>query len=369
MNNLILGAGVTGLAAGFKTGFPILEATDKPGGICRSYNVGNFRFERGGGHWCFGPDYIMSFIEKYSHVQRYERKSGVYFNQIIPAPIQNYFSMEEPVNVGSMKSWLREKFGNELCRIFFYDFNAKYTDGLYDEIIQDDPKKSPKPNSKCYNDHFCYPCQGLDHFVDRLAKESNIRYGQEVVKINLDKRVLTLRSGECEPYDRLISTMPLNKLMQIAGCHDFILPYTSVLVLNIGARKGHNCPKEHWLYIPGDVPFFRVGFYSNVDKSFAPDGRVSIYVERAVRPGKTMEPNMYRLEVVRKLIEWGWIHDVETFSVDEIEVAYTWLTQDSEREEYLSFLKKHGIESIGRYGKWKFQGIAESIEDGLGVLL
>jgi hypothetical protein len=30
-------------------------------------------------------------------------------------------------------------------------------------------------------------------------------------------------------------------------------------------------------------------------------------------------------------------------------------------------LAEHGIHSIGRYGTWKFQGIAESVQEGLYV--
>ena len=33
----------------------------------------------------------------------------------------------------------------------------------------------------------------------------------------------------------------------------------------------------------------------------------------------------------------------------------------------LDWLKDKGITSIGRYGKWHFQGMAESIQEGLTV--
>ena len=65
-------------------------------------------------------------------------------------------------------------------------------------------------------------------------------------------------------------------------------PYSSVLVLNIGAVRGNNCPDDHWIYLPESTSgFHRVGFYSNVDRSFLPVSarkkgkHVSIYVERA----------------------------------------------------------------------------------------
>ena len=48
-------------------------------------------------------------------------------------------------------------------------------------------------------------------------------------------------------------------------------PYTSVLVLNIGAVRGPECPEDHWLYNPDATSgLHRVGFYSNVDTHFLP---------------------------------------------------------------------------------------------------
>src|SRR5260370_30469344 len=69
-------------------------------------------------------------------------------------------------------------------------------------------------------------------------------------------------------------------------------PYTSVLVLNVGARRGERCPNDHWVYFPvSRSGFHRVGFYSAVDDRFLPysardaNDRVSIYVERSYAGG------------------------------------------------------------------------------------
>jgi hypothetical protein len=40
---------------------------------------------------------------------------------------------------------------------------------------------------------------------------------------------------------------------------------------------------------------------------------------------------------------------------------------ESRRERALKVLKGRDIISTGRYGKWKFQGILKSFEDGLSV--
>ncbi len=65
-------------------------------------------------------------------------------------------------------------------------------------------------------------------------------------------------------------------------------------------------------------------------------------------------------------VEWGWIGEVEVIDHTWIEVAYTWSWPGSSwREKALKVLEEHGIYQAGRYGRWKFQGIAESLRDGI----
>ncbi|MEY2976456.1 MAG: hypothetical protein RLZZ435_593, partial [Cyanobacteriota bacterium] len=84
-NNLILGGGMTGLAAGYASGLPVLEASPHPGGICSSYYIRPhssdrlstppedgeaYRFEIGGGHWIFGGDpTVLHFIRQLTPLQ------------------------------------------------------------------------------------------------------------------------------------------------------------------------------------------------------------------------------------------------------------------------------------------------------------
>src|SRR5437764_167945 len=107
----ILGAGVTGLAAGWASGVEIYEAESVPGGICSSYYLtpgcGSrmhtppdgqeaYRFELGGGHWIFGGDpTILRFIRSLADVKSYDRRASVYFPDsglYVPYPLQNHLS-------------------------------------------------------------------------------------------------------------------------------------------------------------------------------------------------------------------------------------------------------------------------------------
>jgi len=244
-----------------------------------------------------------------------------------------------------------------------------------------DSYKSPAASKKLsvgYNSVFMYPKKGLDCLIRNIAKECDIRYGKRVVRIDTKRRRIFFSDGMSINYKKIISSLPLNNVIELAGLRTTKKtdPHTSVLVLNIGAFRGEHCPSEHWLYVPDSKSgFFRVGFYSNVDNSFLPRAsqkkgdRVSIYVERAFKGGAKLskqDSGAYASSVIKELQNWNFIKDVEVRDLSWVEVAYTWSWPGSTWvEEAGELLSDNDIYQIGRYGRWRFQGIADSISDGL----
>lgn len=423
----IIGGGVTGLAAGRATGYPVLEAGNEPGGICASYYVEPhsnkrlyrpprdgeaYRFEIGGGHWIFGGDpKILRLIQKLAPAKQYSRRSSVFFSKekrLVPFPIQDhlrYFDdgtarrvireISRPKKTGgdTLKDWLKARFGGTLCRLFFDPFHDRYTGGLHRSVRPQDDYKSPldlrrirkgatgsRTAAAGYNTMYLYPKDGLDHLARRLAAPCRVRYGQRVKRIDTKRKELLMDGGRTLGYDRLISTLPLNQLVRIAGLgeHNGNFPHTSVLVINIGAERGPRLGDEHWVYTAdSNTGFHRVGFYSHVDRSFLPASdrkkprRASLYVEKAYANGqKPSGREVSRLvrETIRELQEWGLIGEVEVVDPTWIEVGYTWNLPGTTRSgDALNKAASHGIASVGRYGAWKFQGIADSIRDGLSL--
>lgn len=422
--NIIIGGGVTGLAAGLTSGVKIYEAEKVPGGICSSYYIrpGDkkpevtppedqevYRFEIGGGHWIFGgKPKVLDFVKSLTPVSEYARKSSVYFQNMelyVPYPIQNNLRylgkdmankvLEEIKNStgmipNTMEQWLEKSFGKTLVKIFFGPFHELYTAGLWTKIAPQDAYKSPvnieavkkgafgdKTEVVGYNIKYLYPSEGLNALAGKMAVKCNISYDKKVEEIDLNKKEILFSDGSGDRYYRLLSTLPLNKALDYSGLtvDEDRDDYTSVLVLNIGAARGDKCPDDHWIYVPDSKSkFHRVGFYSNVDSSFLPLSsrkdmdRVSIYVERAFPNGKKpsdIEINSYSKSVIDELKDWKFIDEVETIHPTWIEVAYTWSKPGSNwRIKALELLANQNIIQVGRYGRWKFQGIAESVEDG-----
>lgn len=424
--HIILGAGMTGLAAGIATSLPVYEASRLPGGICASYYMEaghprryvsseagrpRYRFEYGGGHWIFGgDDEILRFLERYGALRAYERKSAVYLpgkNAFVPYPLQYHLAYLEPElrdralseltstsesgSIRTMEEWVRYQFGPTLNTLFFAPFHERYTAGLWTRIRPQDNYKTPVDQTLVrrgafeeapetgYNAIFVYPEDGLDGLALRMARDCDVRYGKRAVSIDLDSRSLHFDDGSSLAYQHILSTIPLDKMITMSGIRlecpaD---PHSSVLVLNIGAARGMRCPDDHWIYLPdNNAGFHRVGFYSNVDAHFLPDiqdgvERVSLYVERAFLPQDRPadeDVDRYKSDVVRELQEHAFIGDVEVIDATWIETAYTWSWPESTWiDEALHRLEREGITMMGRYGRWHFQGIAASLREGLAA--
>ena len=416
---MILGGGVTGLAAGIASGLPVFEAAVTPGGICSSYYrtaLGGsggeddrddaYRFEIGGGHWIFGGDpEVLRFIRSQVAVEQYDRRSAVYFpadGRYVSYPLQYHLreldedtarrALAEMVNPApssrTMAAWLRGHFGDTLNALFFEPFHELYTAGYATRIAPQDAYKSPVDLAAArsgasgpqvgYNATFLYPTEGLDALAGRMASACDVHYGRRVREIDLGAKRVHFDDGSGEEYSRLLSTLPLNEMLEMTGISTDAPadPHTSTLVLNIGARKGDRHPSQHWLYVPqSSSGFHRVGFYSNVDPSFLPRSareqgtRTSIYVERTFKARPSDEQiDAYSRAVVQELQQWGFISGVEVVDPTWIEVAYTWTWPGSSWvSEAIARLEAQNVHQVGRYARWTFQGIADSIRDGFAA--
>ncbi len=130
---IILGAGMTGLAAGLASGFPIFEKKSEAGGICSSYYINpstgetvrddnkkedSYRFERGGGHWIHVRDSSMvALISGLVPVRSYSRKAAVYFvqkGQYVPYPLQdNLAYIDKEMAIQAVEEMANS--GNKTC--------------------------------------------------------------------------------------------------------------------------------------------------------------------------------------------------------------------------------------------------------------
>ena len=131
--------------------------------------------------------------------------------------------------------------------------------------------------------------QGRWHRSTRAGAPERSRkfmVNQDVVAVDLDDRTLV------PPQERLLlgcaflqhpAKRPLSDHSRRGtGCTSTELSHSSTISFNIGLRGPLRPEFEgiHWLYVPDrTIPFYRVGFYSNIGKGACTPGRSALYVE------------------------------------------------------------------------------------------
>ncbi len=400
VRTLIVGAGVSGLAtAAFSPDkdYLVLEADGEIGGYCKTIKRDGFVWDYSGHFFHFKHPEIEAWLRERmpgQQIRTVHKKSFVsYGGRRIDFPFQKnihqlpqdefidclhdlYFAKQESDD--SFKDMLVGRLGRSICEKFLFPYNEKLYAcdlGKLDREamgrffphadVPDIIRNMKVANNASYNATFTYPEGGAIEYVKALAsavRPGGIALGEPLVGIDLAKKVARTPKREIA-YDRLVSSMPFNRLAAMTGiAHDpSVFTWNKVLVFNLGFdRKG---PKDvHWLYVPArDRVFYRIGFYDNI---FETD-RMSLYVEIGFpREGKVDVPAL-REQVLADLRKEGLVTDHRLVAHHDVvmDPAYVHITKGSMatvaklRDE----LRGHGVHSIGRYGGWTYCSIEDNI--------
>jgi hypothetical protein len=177
-------------------------------------------------------------------------------------------------------------------------------------------------------------------------------------------------------YSSMISTMPLPRLLeQLDDVPRDIaeggqrLRHVSVLNLNLGFDSPSEIP-YHWVYFPGpEFPFYRVGVYSNLCAASVPPGHSGFYVEISHSEGRKIELEGVIRQVVASLHRAGMIPETATLrQTVAFDIPCAYVIHDRHRRASLpearSYLERHGILSVGRYGAWEYSAMEDALWHG-----
>ena len=426
---VVLGAGLAGLSAAMHLQdgreLVVLEREERPGGLCRSVVKDGFTFDLTGHLLHLRRPEIKAFVEKLipeDQFMKIDRRAFIHSHgRLTPYPFQvnthglppeviaecvigfveamssGPVTREEAAGI-SFKQWVYRTFGAGIARHFMIPYNEKLWLTDLDEVTCDWVSWSiPRPtladvvagalgiSGKAfgYNPSFLYPKRGgIQILPDALAaRVKNIRCGQEARAIDATRRTVTLRTGEEIPYEHVVSTVPLPRLLEMTkGLPSWMggaargLRHIAVINLNIGLDRPVHSDK-HWIYFPEDeFVFYRAGFPASFTPAAAPDGCSSIYLEVSARPGEPWEEERLFEQARAGLIRAGIItasDRIVTKAAFHINPAY--VIYDRHRQEALprihAELARAGIRSIGRYGGWYYNSMEESLADGRDMAL
>ncbi len=132
----------------------------------------------------------------------------------------------------------------------------------------------------------------------------------------------------------------------------------------------------HWIYVPDrSIPFYRVGFYSNISPCTCSPGHHTLYVEVSVEPHNLKNLDIagdLQPRVIEYLADLGWINRTAVRSVvtHVIECAYTHDKPERANQvtRIIERLEALGIYTVGRYGMWDYNGMEDSMQSSLELI-
>jgi protoporphyrinogen oxidase len=407
----VIGAGIAGLsfAKALEGGnVVILEQDSRIGGKAATYKIntphGVFTFDIGG-HWFHRRHHpevlpLLGGLRLQEHV----RYAFVHLDGTkIPFPVQQHYASlgdkelvrriddelqsirsSMPSAFRNYDDMLRKSYGRTLYEKFFKPYNSKMYGindlqeirlGGYEGVRNVRLDKS----TQGYNPTFLYPPgdTGAIGIPLALGEGLPIQHTVKVQSIRLDNRSMTA-GGKKSHWDRIVSTMPLRELVDIiedAGpaikeaARE--LKASRGMILNLGIRKKPANSGISWMYIPDmKYRFYRIGFYSNVEPALAPEGFDAVYVECS--PLFFSDENEARAllpHIADDLAELGIIDSPEDIVVsDAVYLPLNYCLPAPETTSLIrSYLERHGIYSIGRYGSWHWSSQHEDMKQAMDL--
>jgi UDP-galactopyranose mutase len=230
---------------------------------------------------------------------------------------------------------------------------------------------SPVPRPMGPNARFGYPLRGgfqalMNGFLPHL--EGELRLGTRVTAVSPVRHEVTLQDGGVVPYEALVSTMPLPRLVSLIGAEAPAdvrqaaagLRHVSVRCVNLGVGRPA-LTEKHWIYYPEDTVFHRIFVQGNASPHCNPPGGFGLTCEITYSDAKPLPADGG--ELIRRCI--ADCHRVGIFTpADEVWVAnqvdmpVAYVVYDHERAANVNLIRewlgRRDIILAGRYAEWEY---------------
>jgi protoporphyrinogen oxidase len=413
MRVVILGAGPTGLGAAHRLielgheEFELYEASDHVGGLSASFtDSAGFVWDLGGHVQFSHYHYFQNLMDELLAGEwlTHERVASVWIaGRFVPYPLQHHLGALPDAErercqrgldlalAGSQKSpenfrdWILANFGDGIAELFMLPYNRKVwaypAEQLSHQWVGERvarPAAGPdrKRTSGAWgpNRTFRFPARGgTGEIWNRLAARlppARVHLRKKAVAVHTRAQEVVFSDGSRCQYDRLISTMPLDRLIAQSDQNKLEpfaqqLRHSSVHVIGVGlhGRPPAHIAKQCWMYFPGDdCPFYRATVFSSYSPNNVPDPsrHWSLMLEVSESPSKTVDPHTLEARVVDGLLATGLItarDQVANVWRTRLEHGYPTPTvgRDAALAQILPALEELNIYSRGRFGAWKYE--------------
>jgi len=421
---VIIGAGPTGIGAAWRlqelghADWLLLEGAPHAGGLASSaVDSRGFTWDHGGhvlfSHYRYFDALMVAALG--ADWLEHEREAWVWMrDRWIPYPFQNNIwclpeadlipcidglleVFRHSANGGqasrpaTFADWLLNAFGPGLCDVFMFPYNRKvwgYEPASLDvgwmgeRVATVDVRRIVRNIVQRRNDvgwgpnaTFRYPLRGGTGAIWRSLfaqlDAQRCRLGCRVAGIDPGRRTLRLADGAEVEYDFLISTQPLDRLLDMvvdredlrALRHEFVHGSSHIVGVGLDGQPPAGLQTKCWLYFPEpETPFYRVTVFSNYSPHNVsrPGEQWSLMCEVTETPAKPVDHERIVDQVIDGLKHARMIDgDARIASTWQTRLEYgyptPWLGRDAVLEPIQSELAACGVLSRGRFGAWKYE--------------
>jgi len=416
MKNIILGAGIAGIAAAYelkrnKVQSIIFEKNSDWGGLLDNFEINGFRFDKFV-HLSFASDkYVNDIFYQTEFLSHDPVSQNFYKGHWLKHPAQNnLFQLEKEEKekilfdfknrkdkdiseIANYEEWLRVQYGDYFAENFPMVYTEKYWtveakdletkwvgNRMYKpslEEVEQGIVSSETPNTY-YAKEMRYPKKGgYKAFMLPMVKELDIRTNSGINKINLSNKTVTLSDGTLQEFDNLISSLPLTEICKLIEnvpsnvvAASEKLNYTSGYLVSLGFNKPDLADKL-WFYIyDKDILPARVYSPSMKSPDNVPAGCSSIQAEIYFNKGQKLviSDSEILAQTIKRFIEIGLFKEEDLIVKDIRSEKYANVIFDhaiyENRKIVLEFLEQNNIISVGRFGEWEYFWSDQSLLSG-----
>lgn len=297
--------------------------------------------------------------------------------------------------VANYEEWLRASYGDTFAETFPMEYTVKYHTTtaanmntawigprLYrpklDEVIRG--ALQPSSPDVHYIGGFRYPSRGgFAAYLEPFMRMTQLKLDHEVVGIDPRAHTLHFRNGRSEPYEALVSSIPLPELVpMIAGTPDDVLAAANRLacseavIVSLGIDRP-DLVDAHWSYFyDRDVFFTRLSTPHLQSPHNVPPGCGSLqaecYYSRKYRP-LDRSPEACIEPVIQDLLRTGVLRDSDKILFRHaMHIPYANVIFDLDSQPAVAavhgYLGDLGIRYCGRYGDWAYIWTDQSFVSG-----
>lgn len=413
---VVIGAGPAGIGAGIALGERgmVLDGCQELGGLCRTIEFDGAVFDLGG-HSFHTPhpeirDLVFSSLEM--HEQRRDARCYSH-GEMIPYPFQANFRQIGDLGVvrdcavglatadggtgaGNFEEFVERRFGAGIARHFMLPYNRKLWGVDLKRLAADwvsERVAAPEGTSEKFassggtrkplqaDTTVAYPARGgFGEIVRAVARRlEDLRLGKIVLRLDPVRRKLIMEGQEVIHWSRIVSTIPINKLLEILPdvppslTQDASrLQFLSLALVLVVINHPVDTSIQRVYCADPEMPFHKIAINHTSSPYLRSLPYHGVMAELSYAAENPLPHGELERSVVQGLIAMGIIKSVnEVHAVKVITVPYGYPVPTHDREIIVcrlrDWLEERRIHTVGRFGEWAYINSDEALYRGLSL--